>query len=75
MSSSTEPTKTEPTKTEPVKADPPSAAPSKTTMDAANSKAANILFTQGSQAFVKHVFTDQGTGRELSYSEMRQLYG
>jgi len=72
MSSSTEPTKTEPTKTEPVKADPPS---SKTTMDAANSKAANILFTQGSQAFVKHVFTDQGTGRELSYSEMRQLYG
>jgi hypothetical protein len=58
-----------PTKTE------PGSAPSTTTPDAVNIKAADVLTTQGKAAFVKHVFTDQDTGRELSYSEMRQLYG
>ena len=85
MSSSTEPSKAEPskaepslaepTKAEPTKAEPSKEEPSKTGMDENNSKALDVLKTQGSQAFVKHVFTDQCTGRSLSYSEMRQLYG
>jgi len=44
-------------------------------MDAANTKAAVVLSTQGSKAFVEHVFTDQETGKKLSYAEMRALYG
>ena len=40
----------------------------------ANRKAATILFTQGTEAAVKHMFTrDDGTQR--SYAEMRSLYG
>ena len=44
-------------------------------MDEPNSKAFNVLATEGSNAFIKHVFTDQETGRALSYSEMRSRYG
>jgi hypothetical protein len=44
-------------------------------MDAANTKAAVVLSTQGSKAFVEHVFTDQESGKKLSYAEMRALYG
>jgi hypothetical protein len=44
-------------------------------MDEANKTAANVFNTQGEKAFLKHVFTDQETGRTMSYSEMRYRYG
>lgn len=44
-------------------------------MDPANALAAKILFTRGNNEFVDHVFTDQDTGRRLSYGEMRMRYG
>ena len=44
-------------------------------MDTANSLAAKVLFTKGNKEFVNHVFTDQDTGRKLSYAEMRMRYG
>tara|TARA_Y100000389_G_scaffold194392_1_gene224318 strand:- start:8 stop:301 length:294 start_codon:yes stop_codon:yes gene_type:complete len=44
-------------------------------MDSANATAAKVLFTRGNKEFVNHVFTDQDTGRRLSYAEMRMRYG
>ena len=44
-------------------------------MDETNKKAAEVLQNQGTKAFIDHVFTDQDTGRKLSYSEMRMRYG
>ena len=44
-------------------------------MDEDNKTAANVFNTQGEKAFLKHVFTDQETGRTMSYSEMRYRYG
>ena len=44
-------------------------------MDSANATAAKVLFTRGNKEFVDHVFTDQDTGRKLSYAEMRMRYG
>lgn len=44
-------------------------------MDEANKTAANVFNTQGEKAFLKHIFTDQETGRTMSYSEMRYRYG
>ena len=44
-------------------------------MDDANKKAAQVLQNQGTKAFIEHVFTDQDTGRKLSYAEMRMMYG
>ena len=44
-------------------------------MDEANKTAANIFNTQGEKAFLKHIFTDQETGRQMSYAEMRYRYG
>ena len=44
-------------------------------MDEANKKALNVLNNEGQEEFMKHVFTDQETGRKLSYSEMRSRYG
>jgi hypothetical protein len=44
-------------------------------MDEANKTAAGVFNTQGTDAFIKHVFTDQDTGRTMSYSEMRYRYG
>ena len=44
-------------------------------MDEANKKALNVLNNEGTEEFMKHVFTDQETGRKLSYSEMRMRYG
>ena len=44
-------------------------------MDEANKTAANVFNTQGEKAFLKHIFTDQETGRQMSYSEMRYRYG
>ena len=51
-------------------------------MDANNAKAAEVLFTKGKKAFVEHVFTKpedldkpKEEQRQLSYAEMRMLYG
>jgi len=44
-------------------------------MDKDNKKALNVMKTEGMDAAVKHMFTDQETGRQLSYSEMRMRYG
>ena len=44
-------------------------------MDEANKKASEVLQNQGTNAFMEHVFTDQDTGRKLSYAEMRMIYG
>ena len=44
-------------------------------MDESNKKAAEVLQNQGTNAFIDHVFTDQDTGRKLSYAEMRMIYG
>ena len=44
-------------------------------MDEANKTAANVFNTQGEKEFLKHIFTDQETGRTMSYSEMRYRYG
>jgi len=44
-------------------------------MDDLNKKAMDVMATQGMDAAVKHMFTDQGTGRQLSYGEMRMSYG
>ena len=44
-------------------------------MDEVNKKAAEVLQNQGTKSFIEHVFTDQDTGRKLSYAEMRMRYG
>lgn len=44
-------------------------------MDEANKKAAEVLQNLGTNAFIDNVFTDQDTGRKLSYAEMRMRYG
>lgn len=43
-------------------------------MDEKNQKAFDVLVSEGENAFLKHVFTDEN-GRERSYAEMRYLYG
>ena len=44
-------------------------------MDEANKKALEVLQIKGEKEFIKHVFTDQSTGKKLSYAEMRMRYG
>ena len=44
-------------------------------MDDNNKKAVKVLNTQGEKSFLKHIFTEQETGRTMSYSEMRMRYG
>lgn len=51
-------------------------------MDELNKKAMNVLNTQGDKAFIEHVFTHpedhdkpKEERRQLSYAEMRMLYG
>ncbi len=44
-------------------------------MDDKNKKALDVWNKQGPEAAIKHMFTDSETGRQLSYSEMRSLYG
>ena len=44
-------------------------------MDDLNKKAMVVMATRGMDAAVKHMFTDQDTGRQLSYGEMRMRYG
>ena len=43
-------------------------------MNAVNAKAAKILFKEGGDAFVSHMFT-RADGSSRSYSEMRSIYG
>ena len=44
-------------------------------MDDANKKAVNVMAEQGMEAAVKHMFTDEKSGRQLSYAEMRMRFG
>ena len=44
-------------------------------MDELNKKAMDVMTIQGMDAAVKHMFTDQESGRQLSYAEMRSRYG
>lgn len=44
-------------------------------MDEANKQAYNVLMNGTKNDFIKHVFTEQSTGRVRSYAEMRYLYG
>ena len=44
-------------------------------MDNLNRNAYNVMKNQGTEAAVNHMFTDQETGRRLSYGEMRSRYG
>ena len=46
-----------------------------TGMDDANKAALKVLQSGDEKAFIKHVFTDQESGRTLSYGEMRMRYG
>ena len=44
-------------------------------MDDANKKGLDIMESEGMDAAVKYMFTDQESGRQLSYSEMRTRHG
>ena len=44
-------------------------------MDDANKKALDVMATEGMDSAIKYMFTDQETGRQLSYGEMRSRYG
>ena len=44
-------------------------------MDDANKKALDVMQNEGMNAAIKHMFTDQESGRQLSYGEMRMRYG
>jgi hypothetical protein len=44
-------------------------------MDDTNKKAMDVWQTKGLDAAIKHMFTDQESGRTLSYGEMRARYG
>ena len=44
-------------------------------MDSYNKAALNCWQKKGLDSAIKHMFTDQDTGRTLSYSEMRERYG
>ena len=43
-------------------------------MDSKNKDALNVFLKEGNEAFVKHVFTGE-RGCQLSYAEMRMIYG
>ena len=44
-------------------------------MDEANKQAFNVLMNGTEKDLVRHVFTNQETGQQRSYAEMRMLYG
>ena len=44
-------------------------------MDDTNKKAVDVMATEGMEAAVKHMFTDEKSGRQLSYAEMRMRFG
>ena len=77
MSSSSDSTKTEAESvTKPVTSESkPVTNVSGGGMDDANKAALKVLQSGDEKAFIKHVFTDQESGRTLSYSEMRMRYG
>ena len=44
-------------------------------MDEPNKKALDVMANEGTDAAIKYMFTDQESGRQLSYAEMRSRYG
>lgn len=44
-------------------------------MDELNKKALDVMATEGMDSAIKHMFTDQETGNQLSYGAMRMRYG
>ena len=44
-------------------------------MNSHNQEAAIVMKTQGVEAAIEHMFTDQKTGTKLTYAEMRARYG
>jgi hypothetical protein len=44
-------------------------------MDEANKKALDVLVNGTEKDFLKHMFTNQETGQQRSYAEMRMMYG
>jgi hypothetical protein len=44
-------------------------------MDELNKKALDVMATEGMDSAIKHMFTDQETGNQLSYGAMRTRYG
>ena len=44
-------------------------------MEQHNKEATDVMAKEGMDAAVKYMFTDRKTGRQLSYGEMRMLYG
>jgi len=44
-------------------------------MDKLNQQALTVLLSQGTTAAVKHMFTHETTGQQLTYAEMRERYG
>lgn len=44
-------------------------------MDEANKNAIMVAESQGMESAIQHMFTEPTTGRKMSYSEMRYLYG
>ena len=44
-------------------------------MDTNNQNVIEVARTQGMSAAIQHMFTEPTTGRNLTYSEMRYLYG
>ena len=46
----------------------------KVEMDSKNKDALNVFLKEGNEEFVKHVFTGE-RGCQLSYAEMRIIYG
>jgi hypothetical protein len=44
-------------------------------MDENNKQVFDVMKNKGMDAAVKHMFTERKTGRQLSYGEMRMLYG
>jgi hypothetical protein len=44
-------------------------------MDKHNKNAMDILATKGFDAAIEHMFIHPQTGKPMSYSQMRELYG
>ena len=44
-------------------------------MNEYNKKATEVFFTKSKKKFIDHVFKHPETGKQMSYSEMRMVYG
>ena len=44
-------------------------------MDDTNKKAVDVMAEEGMETAVKHMVTDEKSGRQLSYAEMRSRFG